>query len=112
MGEQAEFKVPMMGKSMRLGRLPGQDPRREYGVIWSACREPGDGWGYVFEFTGKRSGRILAWLTMGGAVHACEGPLSYVPEGEPDLLVSRLADDLKAGHVEARVGAGEPLREG
>lgn len=110
MGAQAEFKVPLMGKSMRLEHLPGQDPQREYGVVWSACREPGDGWGYVFEFTGKRSGRILAWMTIGGSVYACDGPLASVPDGDPDLLVSRLPDDAKAGHVEARDGIGRPLR--
>ena len=36
MENQAEFKLPLLGKSMKLHPLPGQDPQREYGVIWDA----------------------------------------------------------------------------
>ena len=109
-GDRAEFKLPMLGKCMKLRPLPDQDPRREYGVIWDSCRQPGEGWGYVFEFTGKRRGRILAWMTAGGAAYACDEPLAYVPEGEPDVLASRLPEDENAGQVEARSGRGLPLR--
>lgn len=109
-GEHTEFKLPMLGKSMKLSRLPGQDPKRSYGVVWDACRQPGEGWGYVFEFSGKRRGRVLAWLTADGAAYACDEPLSYVPEGEPGVLVSHFPEDENAGQVEARNGAGLPLR--
>lgn len=109
MEEQVEFKLPLLGKSMKLNPLPGQDPQREYGVIWDACAQPADGWGYVFEFSGKRRGRILAWLTRSGAAYACDGPLAYVPEGEPQVLASHLPEDENAGQMEARGGTG-PLR--
>ncbi|WP_080802699.1 tetratricopeptide repeat protein [Arabiibacter massiliensis] len=109
MVEQAEFKLPLLGKSLKLKPLPGQDPRREYGVIWDACRQPGEGWGYVFEFTGRRAGRILAWLTAAGAAYACDGPLAFVPDGEPQVLASHLPDNENVGQVEAR-GVGLPLR--
>lgn len=109
-GVQADFKVPMLAKSTKLKRLPGQDPNCEYGIVSGACREPGKGWGYVFEFTGKRRGHFLAWMTEGGAVYACHEPLAYVPEGEPDVLVSRTPEDENAGQIEARTGSELPLR--
>lgn len=110
MSVQADFKLPMLAKSTKLQRLPGQHPNSEYGIVSGACREPGKGWGYVFEFTGKRRGHLLAWMTEGGAVYACNEPLVYVPEGEPDVLVSRTPQDENAGQIEARTGVGLPLR--
>lgn len=110
MENQAEFKLPLLGKSMKLHPLPGQDPQREYGVIWDACPQPSDGFGYVFEFTGKRRGRFLAWLTANGAAYACDGPLAYIPEGEPNLLLSRLPNNEDFGQVQARRGARVPLQ--
>lgn len=110
MSVQADFKLPMLAKSTKLQRLPGQRPNSEYGIVSGACREPGKGWGYVFEFTGKRRGHLLAWMTEGGAVYACNEPLAYVPEGEPDVLVSRTPQDENAGQIEARTGVGLPLR--
>lgn len=110
MEDRVEVKLPLLGKSMKLSPLPGQDPHREYGVVWDACRQPGDGWGYVFEFSDKRRGRILAWMTANGSVYACNGPLACLPEGEPDVLASRLPDDENAGRVEARTGRGLSLR--
>ena len=68
------------------------------GVIWDACRQPeGGGLGYVFAFTGRRTGRILAWLDRRGRAYACDAPLTELPEGDPDVLLARWADDENAG---------------
>ncbi len=109
MGDRAEVRIPLLGKSVKLPLVPGQDPDKTYAVAWGACREPGAGFGYVLELTGKREGRILAWLNAGGSVYACDKPLAYLPKGEPDVLVTQWEDSENAGKVEARLGAGPSL---
>ncbi len=109
MGERADLKLPLLAKSVKLPVVPGQDPDKTYGVVWGACREPGAGFGYVVEFTGKREGRILAWLNAGGSAYACDGPLAYLPKGEPSVLLTKWADSEREGKVEARASEREQL---
>ena len=100
--------VPLMGKTIAIEQLPGQDPGKRYGVIWDACRQPGAGLGYVVEFTDARTCHILAWMGQDGAVTECEQPLGFVPPGIP-AISCRTGIDGEAGVVLARRHGSDEL---
>ena len=79
--EELEVKLPLMSRSVMLDALPGQDPAVQYGVIWDACQQPGDGLGYVVRFEDSRTCRILAWMGRGGVVSECDRPIAFVMPG-------------------------------
>ena len=80
---ELEVKLPLMGKSIELEALPGQDPAVRYGVIWDVCQQPGDGLGYIVQFRDSRTCNILAWMGRGGVVHECDRPIAFVVPGVP-----------------------------
>ena len=105
---EAAMRLPILAKTHVFDAVPGQPDDISFGVIWDACRQPeGGGLGYVFAFTGRRTGRILAWLDRRGRAYACSAPLTELPEGDPDVLLARWADDENAGEVEARIAVND-----
>ena len=105
---EAAMRLPILAKAHVFDAVPGQPGDISLGVIWDACRQPeGGGLGYVFAFTGRRTGRILAWLDRRGRAYACDAPLTELPEGDPDVLLARWADDENAGEVEARIAVND-----
>ena len=106
---ELEVKLPLMGKSIELEALPGQDPAVRYGVVWDVCQQPGDGLGYIVRFRDSRSCNILAWMGRGGVVHECDRPIAFVTPGVPVLAVSRAGDDNPAGVVRVRRHGSDEL---
>lgn len=106
---QVEVKLPLMGKTIALDVLPGQDPLKRYGVIWDACQQPSGGLGYVVEFIEARTCRILAWLGSDGIVIECDRPLSFVLPGIPALTALHAAEHGDSGMVRARRHGSDEL---
>ena len=107
--EELEVKLPLMSRSVVLDALPGQDPAVQYGVIWDACQQPGDGLGYVVRFEDSRTCRILAWMGRGGVVSECDRPIAFVMPGIPVLAMLRMGDEDDAGSVRVRRHGSDEL---
>ena len=106
---ELEVKLPLMGKSIELEALPGQDPAVRYGVIWDVCQQPGDGLGYIVRFRDSRACNILAWMGRGGVVHECDRPIAFVTPGVPVLAALRTGDDASTGVVRVRRHGSDEL---
>ena len=106
---ELEVKLPLMGKSIALDALPGQDPADRYGVIWDVCQQPGDGLGYVVKFQDARSCRILAWMGRGGVVSECDRPIAFVTPGVPVIAAKHDDDSSESGIVRARRHGSDEL---
>lgn len=106
---ELEVKLPLMGKSIELEALPGQDPVVRYGIIWDVCQQPGDGLGYIVRFRDSRTCNILAWMGRGGVVHECDRPIAFVTPGVPVLAALRTGDDTPAGVVRVRRHGSDEL---
>ncbi|MDO4890320.1 MAG: hypothetical protein Q3963_03070 [Coriobacteriaceae bacterium] len=104
-----EVKLPLMGKSITLDPLPGQDPDVRYGVVWDVCQQPGDGLGYIVRFQDTRTCRILAWMGRGGVVNECDRPIAFVLPGVPALTVSHHDDSSDTGAVRVRRHGSDEL---
>ena len=102
-------KLPLMGKSITLDALPGQDPAVQYGVVWDVCQQPGDGLGYIVRFSDPRTCNILAWMGRGGIVSECDRPIAFVMPGVPVLAVSHTADGATSGVVRVRRHGSDEL---
>lgn len=106
---ELEVKLPLMGKSIALDALPGQDPADRYGVIWDVCQQPGDGLGYVVKFQDARSCRILAWMGRGGVVSECDRPIAFVTPGVPVIAAKHDDYSSESGIVRARRHGSDEL---
>ena len=106
---ELEVKLPLMGKSITLEALPGQDPADRYGVVWDVCQQPGDGLGYVVKFQDVRSCRILAWMGRGGMVSECDRPIAFVTPGVPVIAAYHDDDASETGVVRARRHGSDEL---
>ncbi len=107
--ERAEFKLPLTGKLFKLQHLPHQPADKHYALAVGAFRQPSQKIGYLMELTGRRRGKILAWLNDGGTVYECAEPLAYLPQTPPSILLSKWSD-APGGRVDARIGADDTLR--
>ena len=107
--EELEVKLPLMSRSVVLDPLPGQDPTVEYGIIWDACQQPGEGLGYVVRFVDSRTCRILAWMGRGGVVSECDRPIAFVMPGIPVLATLRPSEESEIGSVRVRRHGSDEL---
>lgn len=106
-----EIKLPLLCKAIHLATLPHQ-PGERYGVCWGGgLPEPERGLGYLIEFTGKRTGRVLAWLRDGGYVYACAAPLEAEPDERPALSLALWRNKRDAGRVTAVDATGADARQ-
>ena len=62
-----EIKIPLLCQATHLKALPAQAEGSRYAVCWGAgMPEPEGGLGYLIDFTGKRTGYVIAWIQDGG----------------------------------------------
>ena len=95
-----EIKLPLLCKAIHLANMPGQRPGERCAVVWGGgLREPRDGMGYVVSLTGKRTGRVLAWLRDGGKAWRCSDLLREAPQGQPAVTLALWENDRHAGRV-------------
>ena len=106
---ELDVKLPLMGKSITLDALPGQDPAERYGVIWDVCQQPGDGLGYIVRFQDARTCRILAWMGRGGVVSECDRPIAFVTPGIPVVAAYHNDDASETGVVRVRRHGSDEL---
>ena len=109
--DPAVIKLPIFSKTSKLAAIPGQSEGVTYGVVWDACRDPEDGFGYVAELLPGRRARVLAWLGAGGKVYSCDRPLSSLAGLRPSLELAQWQD--RKGQGAIRVpdpnGGGQPV---
>lgn len=109
--DPAVIKLPLFSKTSKLAAIPGQSEGVTYGVVWDACRDPEDGFGYVAELLPGRRARVLAWLGAGGKVYSCDRPLSSLAGLRPSLELAQWQD--RKGQGAIRVpdpnGGGQPV---
>ena len=103
-----EIKIPLLCQATHLKALPAQAEGSRYAVCWGAgMPEPEGGLGYLIDFTGKRTGYVIAWIQDGGYVYACDGYLDVIPEREPDLSVARWRSNPRTGRIALHTPGGE-----
>ena len=90
--DPAVIKLPLFSKASRLAAIPGQPEGVTYAVVWDACRDPEDGFGYVAELLPGRRARVLAWLGAGGKVYSCDRPLTSLAGLRPSLELVQWQD--------------------
>lgn len=109
--DPAVIKLPLFSKTSKLAAIPGQSEGVTYGVVWDACRDPEDGFGYVAELLPGRRARLLAWLAAGGKVYSCDRPLTGLAGLRPSLELVQWQD--RKGQGAIRVpdpnGGGQPV---
>lgn len=109
--DPAVIKLPLFSKTSKLAAIPGQPEGVTYAVVWDACRDPEDGFGYVAELLPGRRARVLAWLGAGGKVYSCDRPLSSLAGLRPSLELVQWQD--RKGQGAIRVpdpnGGGQPV---
>ena len=109
--DPAVVKLPLFSKTSKLAAIPGQPEGVTYAVVWDACRDPEDGFGYVAELLPGRRARVLAWLGAGGKVYSCDRPLSGLAGLRPSLELAQWQD--RKGQGAIRVpdpnGGGQPV---
>lgn len=99
-----EIKLPLLCQVIHLNALPQQPEGSRYIVAWGGgIREPEGGLGYVFDMSGKRTGRPIAWLQDGGFVHAVDGIISQVPDAEPAIGFARWRNKADSGRITVRL---------
>ena len=57
--------------------------------------------GYLVEVLAPRRARVIAWLALGGAIFACDGPLAVGPDRAGDVGITKYDDD-KLGFSRSR----------
>ncbi|WP_346681313.1 tetratricopeptide repeat protein [Bifidobacterium pullorum] len=109
--DPAVIKLPLFSKTSKLAAIPGQPEGVTYAVVWDACRDPEDGFGYVAELLPGRRARVLAWLGAGGKVYSCDRPLTGLAGLRPSLELAQWQD--RKGQGAIRVpdpnGGGQPV---
>ena len=109
--DPAVIKLPLFSKTSKLAAIPGRPEGVTYGVVWDACCDPEDGFGYVAELLPGRRARVLAWLGAGGKVYSCDRPLSSLAGLRPSLELVQWQD--RKGQGAIRVpdpnGGGQPV---
>lgn len=99
----SEITLPLMCKAIHLAELPGAPSDKRYAVIWGGgLRQPAEGMGYVFEMTGKRTGRPLAWIRDGGYAYAVDGLLVSRPPALPVIELALWRNRPGTGTVKRR----------
>lgn len=89
----AIFKLPLFAKVKQIKAMPCHGRGRSFGITDAIKPQPDQGLGYLVEVVAPRKVKILAWLAFGGAVFACEEPLSARPGRTAECSVARDADD-------------------
>ena len=109
--DPAVIKLPLFSKTSKLAAIPGQPEGVTYAVVWDACRDPEDGFGYVAELLPGRRARVLAWLGAGGKVYSCDRPLTSLAGLRPSLELVQWQDWKGQGaiRVPAPNGGGQPV---
>lgn len=97
--DPAVIKLPLFSKTSKLAAIPGRPEGVTYGVVWDACRDPEDGFGYVAELLPGRRARVLAWLGAGGKVYSCDRPLSSLAGLRPSLELAQWQDRKGQGAI-------------
>ena len=109
--DPAVIKLPLFSKTSKLAAIPGQPEGVTYAVVWDACRDPEDGFGYVAELLPGRRARLLAWLAADGKVYSCDRPLTGLAGLRPSLELAQWQD--RKGQGAIRVpdpnGGGQPV---
>lgn len=88
------IKLPLFAKLNALRELPGQERGRVFAVTEAISPQPEKSMGYLVEVVGGRKVRVRAWLALGGAAFACDGPLERRPDRDPDAGVARDGDEI------------------
>lgn len=83
------YKLPLFAKSQQLKSFPGADAKRVFMIADAIKPQPERSMGYLVEQVSGRQVRIHAWLALGGAIFACDEPISERPGRDPDAGVSR-----------------------
>lgn len=83
------FKLPLFAKTKQIKELPGQERGRVFMITEAIKPQPEKGMGYVVELAGPRKVKILGWLALGGAVYACDEPLSDCPDRASECGMSK-----------------------
>ena len=90
------IKLPLFAKLNALRELPGQERGRVFAVTEAISPQPEKSMGYLVEVVGGRKVRVRAWLALGGAAFACDGPSERRPSrGRLDAAgVARDGDEI------------------
>ncbi len=88
------IKLPLFAKLNALRELPGQERGRVFAVTEAISPQPEKSMGYLVEVVGGRKVKVRAWLALGGAAFACDGPLERRPDRDPDAGVARDGDEI------------------
>ena len=109
--DPAVIKLPLFSKTSKLAAIPGQPEGVTYAVVWDACRDPEDGFGYVAELLPGRRARVLAWLGAGGKVYSCDRPLTSLAGLRPSLELAQWQDWKGQGAIRVPDpnGGGQPV---
>ena len=96
----SEIKLPLMCKAQHLSPVPHTPAGVRYAVCWGAgIHAPERSLGYLVELTGKRTGRVIAWLRDGGYAYACAGYLAVPPAEGPQIRLALWDNKRDAGCV-------------
>ena len=68
------IKLSLFAKVKSLKLLPGQERGRTFAVVDSIQPQPERSIGYLVEVVAPRRVKVLAWMALGGAIFACDGP--------------------------------------
>ncbi len=99
--ERPEIRLPLLCKAIHLAALPGEEKGERFAVVWGGLKEPKGGLGYLVELTGKRTGRVLAWLKDGGQAFRATEPRREEPAANPAVSLALWEGDKHAGRVAA-----------
>ncbi len=88
-----EIRFPLLCRAVHLTEaLPAQPEAARYAVVTGGLRAPDRAIGYLVEFTGKRTGYVIACLVDGGYAYACDGPIDELPAGKPAIRLVRYSN--------------------
>lgn len=100
----SDMTLPLMCKAIHLAKVPGLPLDKRYAVIWGGgIRQPSEGMGYIFELTGKRTGKPVAWIRDGGYVYATDELMVRMPASLPVIELALWRNRPGTGTVKRRI---------
>lgn len=91
------IKLPLFAKVKQLKAMPCHERGRVFGITDAIKPQPDRGLGYLVEVVAPRKVKLIAWLAFGGAIFACDEPLTARPDRKPECSVAKDADDGEPG---------------